>query len=189
MNDTSSEHPASSGGDPGHSLADAGHAESAQAKPPSDPTQPGHPDHELYLLIKSKVGELDEDCGRTWDHSSRNLTAGLLLYFKAQIAQERMRDLKHLVLSRGKRRDDDDGEYVILVDGDLDDPANRLMALSTDLLVRQPEHVSFARLAELERLGEAERAEVRARVLAEFEQETQDRLTTQGRQQSYDAMM
>lgn len=188
MNDTPSETPVSSGHDSGKTPDATPHDDAEQHKPPSDPTQPGHPDHALYLLIRSKVGELDEDCGRTWDHSSRNLTAGLLLYFKAQIAQERMRDLKHLVLSRGRRRDDDDGEYVILVDGDLDDPANRLMALSTDVLVRQPEAVSFGRLAELERLDEAERAEVRARLLAELEQDSRERLATQGFQQAYGSL-
>lgn len=101
-------------------------------------SDPGHPDHELYMQIKSKLGDLQDEEGiRSWDYSNPRIAAGVLMYFKARAQDERMDDIKHIV--RGKNRGDGDGPAdLILVDGDLDSSASRRMLITGAELATLP---------------------------------------------------
>lgn len=112
---------------------------------PVNPTDPGHPDHALYRQIEGKVHALDASMGRAPDEASARMTASLLAHLRQNGDDNGVRQVDHVVLS-GANDKVRAGEYVIMVQGALDNPANRMLAMRTADAVNTSVDASFRQL-------------------------------------------
>ncbi|WP_046656937.1 XVIPCD domain-containing protein [Lysobacter capsici] len=132
-------------------------AQAAQPTKP-DPRTPSHPDHALYLQAHKGVAELDASLGRAYDADSERLAASLTVLAKAQGLSR----IDHVVLGNGGAvlRP---GENIFVVEGRLDDPANRRAHMPTEQAAKAPVEASFDRLAEVNQVLEVERSQQQGR--------------------------
>ncbi|MBX9401501.1 hypothetical protein K4L06_09265 [Lysobacter sp. BMK333-48F3] len=114
------------------------------ANKPGDPTQPSHPDHQLYGQIRDLVRAQDQQHGRQWDQTSERLTASLLALSK----EAGLTRVDHVVFSARTDRVAA-GENVFVVQGRLDDPAHVRAHMKTEEATRTPEIASFAKVEAL----------------------------------------
>lgn len=112
---------------------------------PVNPTDPGHPDHALYRQIEGKVHALDASMGRAPDEASARMSASLLAHLRQNGEDNGIRQVDHVVLS-GANDKVRAGEYVIMVQGALDNPANRMLAMRTADAVNTSVDASFRQL-------------------------------------------
>lgn len=110
--------------------------------------QPGGENHELYTQISAHVAALDARLGRSFDSTSERFAASLT----ARAVEQGVDRADHLVLSNATS-DVAAGKHVFVVQGALDDPAQRRASMSTDEAVKMPLEQSMQRLelANLER--------------------------------------
>lgn len=96
-----------------------------------DPTQPGHPDHALYLQIREGVEALDAKHGRSFDEVSERMTASLLVLAKDN-------DLERVdhVLVNNATHEHPAGHTLFVVQGEPGNPAHQRAAMPTELAVQ-----------------------------------------------------
>ncbi|HAL22016.1 MAG TPA: toxin [Stenotrophomonas sp.] len=92
------------------------------------PTQPEHPDHELYLQVREGIAALDAKHGRTFDAVSERMTASLLVLAKDNDLER----VDHVLLSNATA-DKPAGHTLFVVQGDPSDPAHQRAATPTEL--------------------------------------------------------
>ncbi|WP_132826110.1 XVIPCD domain-containing protein [Stenotrophomonas sp. TEPEL] len=99
----------------------------------SNPMQPGHPDHALYLQIREGVEELDAKHGRSFDATSERMTASLLVLAKDN-------DLSHVdhVLVSNATAAHPAGHTLFVVQGEADDPAHLRASMPTAEAAQTP---------------------------------------------------
>jgi hypothetical protein len=137
--------------------------------------QPGHPDYDQYMSLKSMVDKMHGDNGIDINGSdiSHRATAAMLRAYKAQAVSDNAAldpkaGIDGVVLSRGNDRYDDvGGRYAILYQGDPNSPTVRTLAVSTHELA-QPAERNFD---EINRINEQRQQHA----------QTQERQQTQSR--------
>ncbi len=129
----------------GQAPAPAVETPAVPAAAPADPRLPTDPDHALYRQASEAVSRLDASLGRSPDDASATLAASLTV-----LAREQGMRIDHVMLSAGNGTVGH-GENVIIVQGDLDDPARRTASMPTPDAVRTPVDESFGRLDEIRR--------------------------------------
>lgn len=126
----------------------------------SDPRTPSHPDHAIYLQAHKGVAELDAALGRAPDADSEPLAASLTVLAKAQALSR----IDHVVLGNGGAGLKP-GENIFVVEGRLDDPANRRAHMPTEQAAKTPVEASFDRLLGVNQVLEVERSQQQGREL------------------------
>ena len=106
-----------------------------------EPSDPAHPAHALYVQVREQVEKLDERLGRTYDENSERLTDSLMVLAKENGLQR----VDHVVLSN-QVGDKAPGHNVFVVQGELDNPAHRRVAMPTEQAVTTPHEESMAKL-------------------------------------------
>lgn len=133
-------------------LADTDPALPARATPAGlaqaearDPSQPGHPRHELHRQCLSGVQALDRQLGRDPDGRSACMAASLT----ELAARNGLERVDHVLLSvRGGAVQA--GQNVFVVQGSPADPAHLRAHMGTEQAIATPVEASFQRLAELD---------------------------------------
>lgn len=125
-----------------------------------DPRTPSHPDHALYLQAHNGVIALDAALGRAPDADSERLAARLIALAKAQGLSR----IDHVVLGNGGAGLKP-GENIFVVEGRLDDPANRRAHMPTEQAAKTPVEASFDRLLGVNQVLEVERSQQQGREL------------------------
>ena len=100
----------------------------------------GDADRSLYRQIRAGVERLDAESGKQWDESSQRMSASLLVLAKEQGLSR----VDHVVLNNPTEclaR----GESVFIVEGAMDDPAQRRGTMNTMDALRAPEAESLHR--------------------------------------------
>ncbi|KRG40080.1 hypothetical protein ARC63_15850 [Stenotrophomonas geniculata ATCC 19374 = JCM 13324] len=100
----------------------------------------GNADRSLYMQIRAGVGRLDAESGKQWDESSQRMSASLLVLAKEQGLSR----VDHVVLNN-PTESLARGEKVFIVEGALDDPAQRRGTMNTMDALRAPEAESLHR--------------------------------------------
>jgi len=129
----------------------------------SNPMQPGHPDHALYLQIREGVEELDAKHGRSFDATSERMTASLLVLAKDN-------DLSHVdhVLVSNATAAHPAGHTLFVVQGEANDPAHLRASMPTAEAAQTPVEQSLLQFDSVSR-------EAQQRALAnQQEQQLQD---------------
>ncbi|MGV8958827.1 MAG: XVIPCD domain-containing protein [Stenotrophomonas sp.] len=107
---------------------------------------PGHAEYGLLQQVRQAVTALDAQAGRTPDEKSERLTASAM----ALARQSKLDRADHVVLS-AQTADSAAGRHVFVVQGDLNDPAQRRAAMPTDVAVQTPVEQSL-QLLQLSRM-------------------------------------
>ncbi len=102
---------------------------------------PGDTYYPLYHQVREHVAGLDARHGRSFDETSERLTASLA----ALAAENRIDRADHVVFSSATQ-EFAAGRNVFVVQGDLNDPAHRRAAMSTQEAVQTPVEQSLQRL-------------------------------------------
>ncbi|MBN5018624.1 hemolysin related protein [Stenotrophomonas maltophilia] len=97
-------------------------------------------DRSLYMQIRAGVERLDAESGKQWDESSQRMSASLLVLAKEQGLSR----VDHVVLNN-PTESLARGERVFLVEGAMDDPAQRRGTMNTMDALRAPEAESLHR--------------------------------------------
>ncbi|MEN5355351.1 XVIPCD domain-containing protein [Stenotrophomonas sepilia] len=100
----------------------------------------GDADRSLYMQIRAGVERLDAESGKQWDESSQRMSASLLVLAKEQGFSR----VDHVVLNN-PTESLARGEKVFIVEGAMDDPAQRRGTMSTMDALRVPEAESLHR--------------------------------------------
>lgn len=100
----------------------------------------GDADRSLYRQIRAGVERLDAESGKQWDESSQRMSASLLVLAKEQGLSR----VDHVVLNN-PTESLARGEKVFIVEGAMDDPAQRRGTMSTMDALRAPEAESLHR--------------------------------------------
>ncbi|BBQ09878.1 MULTISPECIES: XVIPCD domain-containing protein [Stenotrophomonas] len=100
----------------------------------------GNADRSLYMQIRAGVERLDAESGKQWDESSQRMSASLLVLAKEQGLSR----VDHVVLNN-PTESLARGEKVFIVEGAMDDPAQRRGTMSTMDALRAPEAESLHR--------------------------------------------
>ncbi|MBN5096055.1 hypothetical protein JY450_06595 [Stenotrophomonas maltophilia] len=100
----------------------------------------GNADRSLYMQIRAGVERLDAESGKQWDESSQRMSASLLVLAKGQGLSR----VDHVVLNN-PTESLARGEKVFIVEGAMDDPAQRRGTMSTMDALRAPEAESLHR--------------------------------------------
>ncbi|WP_329752962.1 XVIPCD domain-containing protein [Stenotrophomonas maltophilia] len=100
----------------------------------------GDADRSLYRQIRAGVERLDAESGKQWDESSQRMSASLLVLAKEQGLSR----VDHVVLN-SPTESLARGEKVFVVEGAMDDPAQRRGAMNTMDALRTPEAESLHR--------------------------------------------
>lgn len=142
-------------------FTDAGPAQEAgsqalqpRAVAPTDPTQPGHPQHALYQQCVEGVHALDARLGRAPDAHSACMAASLTTL----AASNGLERVDHVLLSvQGSHTEA--GERVFVVQGDPGDPAHRRAQMQTGQATTTPPEHSFQLLAVVDQQREREQSQ------------------------------
>lgn len=97
-------------------------------------------DRSLYMQIRAGVERLNAESGKQWDESSQRMSASLLVLAKEQGLSR----VDHVVLNN-PTESLARGERVFLVEGAMDDPAQRRGTMNTMDALRAPEAESLHR--------------------------------------------
>ncbi|RTQ90882.1 hypothetical protein EKL94_05045 [Stenotrophomonas maltophilia] len=100
----------------------------------------GDADRSLYRQIRAGVERLDAESGKQWDESSQRMSASLLVLAKEQGLSR----VDHVVLNN-PTESLARGEKVFIVEGAMDDPAQRRGTMNTMDALRAPEAESLLR--------------------------------------------
>lgn len=100
----------------------------------------GNADRFLYMQIRAGVERLDAESGKQWDESSQRMSASLLVLAKEQ----GLARVDHVVLNN-PTESLARGEKVFIVEGAMDDPAQRRGTMSTMDALRTSEAESLHR--------------------------------------------
>lgn len=100
----------------------------------------GDADRSLYRQIRAGVERLDAESGKQWDESSQRMSASLLVLAKEQGLSR----VDHVVLNN-PTESLARGESVFIVEGAMDDPAQRRGTMNTMDALRAPEAESLHR--------------------------------------------
>lgn len=138
--------------------------------------QPGHPDYDQYMSLKSMVDKMHGENGIDINSSdiSHRATAAMLRAYKAEVASghgtlDPRTGIDGVVLSRGNDRYDDvGGRYAILYQGDPNSPTVRTLAVPTHELSQPAER----NLDEVNRINDQRQQQLT---------QTQERQQTQSR--------
>ncbi len=107
-----------------------------------DPRDRDHPDFALHQQALNLVHKQDEKLGRTPDEKSEQMAASL-----TQLAKENgISRIDHLVFSIDNGRGMKSGENVIIVQGELNNPAHDRAHMKTDVAVNTSVQESFQKL-------------------------------------------
>lgn len=113
------------------------------------PSDQGHPDNALLGQIRGKVAELDTANGRSFDQTSEQLSASLLV-----LAKDNGLTRVDSVLLSERTAHAPAAHNVFIVQGDRGDPAHLRAAMPTALAAQAPVEASFERV---EQLSQAQR--------------------------------
>ena len=113
------------------------------------PSDQGHPDNALLGQIRGKVAELDAANGRSFDQTSEQLSASLLV-----LAKDNGLTRVDSVLLSERTAHTPAAHNVFIVQGDRGDPAHLRAAMPTALAAQAPVEASFERV---EQLSQAQR--------------------------------
>ncbi len=97
-------------------------------------------DRSLYKQIRAGVERLDAESGKQWDESSQRMSASLLVLAKEQGLSR----VDHVVVNN-PTESLARGERVFIVEGAMDDPAQRRGTMNTMDALRAPEAESLHR--------------------------------------------
>ncbi|AVO28663.1 XVIPCD domain-containing protein [Stenotrophomonas maltophilia] len=100
----------------------------------------GNADRFLYMQIRAGVERLDAESGKQWDESSQRMSASLLVLAKEQGLSR----VDHVVVNN-PTESLARGERVFIVEGAMDDPAQRRGTMNTMDALRAPEAESLHR--------------------------------------------
>lgn len=100
----------------------------------------GNADRFLYMQIRAGVERLDAESGKQWDESSQRMSASLLVLAKEQ----GLARVDHVVLNN-PTESLARGEKVFIVEGAMDDPAQRRGTMNTMDALRTSEAESLHR--------------------------------------------
>lgn len=84
---------------------------------PTDPRQPGHPDHQLYQQVETQIRDLNARMGLPFDENAARLAAHMTYKIKSEQSESGVYDVKAIVLSEANGRAKQ-GEYAIALDSD-----------------------------------------------------------------------
>ena len=130
------------------------------------PTHRDHPDHMLYEHVRDCVADLDAQLGRAPDENSERLTASLLV-----LAKENGLDrVDHVVLSQATANARQ-GQNVFVVQGEMNDPAQKRAGMPTEQAVNTPTDESMQQFDVV-----AEEQQARAQQLAQQQQDEDQRV-------------
>ena len=145
--------------------------------------QPGHPDYDQYMSLRSNFEKMHGDNGIDGPNLNHNATSAALRSFKAELARENSSldprsGVDGVVLSRANDRNSDiDGKYAILYQGDPNSPTVRTHAVPTHELI-QPAERNFEevnRINDQRQLGQTqERQQTQQQVQARQQAQDQD---------------
>ncbi|MFC0156202.1 XVIPCD domain-containing protein [Xanthomonas dyei] len=113
----------------------------AAPAPSLTPADAGHPDHAMHQQIRSKVEQLDDANGRSFDATSERMTASLLTLAK----DNGLTRVDHVLLS-DKTRDSPAAQNLFVVQGELQNPAMLRAHMPTSEAAQRPVQESFAQL-------------------------------------------
>lgn len=128
------------------------------AGPDRDPRDASHPRHALHQQCVAGVELIDARLGKPWDAHSECMAASLTTL----AARNNLDSADHVLLSEQGTRAAP-GEYVFVVQGDLNDPAQRRAHMSTAEAIATPPEQSFQQLAELDHTRSQEQAQQQTR--------------------------
>lgn len=129
-----------------------------EAAPDIDPRDPNHPRHALHQQCIAGVQSIDARLGKPWDELSECMAASLTTL----AARNNLDRADHVLLSeRGARAAP--GEYVFVVQGDLNDPAQRRAHMPTAEAIATPPEQSFQQLAQVDQMRSQEQAQQQTR--------------------------
>lgn len=126
--------------------------------PDLDPRDPSHPRHALHQQCVSGVQAIDARLGKPWDVHSECMAASLTTL----AARNNLDRADHVLLSEQGSRSAP-GELVFVVQGDLNDPAQRRAHMPTAEAIATPPEQSFQQLAELDHTRSQEQAQQQTR--------------------------
>ena len=115
------------------------------AAPSIDPRDTSHPRHALHQQCVAGVQSIDARLGKPWDVHSECMAASLTTL----AARSNLDSVDHALLS-GQGTRADPGEYVFVVQGQLNDPAQQRAHMPTAEAIATPPEQSFQQLAELD---------------------------------------
>ncbi|KGT84954.1 hemolysin, partial [Xanthomonas vasicola] len=102
---------------------------------------PDHRDYNLLQQVRTGVGAIDAQAGRTPDENSERLIASVMTLAR----QNNLDRADHVVLSN-QTAEHPAGRTVFVVQGELNNPAHLRAAMSTDVAVRTPVEQSLQQL-------------------------------------------
>ena len=130
----------------------------SDAAPGMDPRDPSHPRHALHQQCAAGVQSIDARLGKPWDAHSECMAASLTTL----AARNNLDRADHVLLSEQGTRSAP-GEHVFVVQGDLQDPAQRRAHMPTAEAIATPPEQSFQQLAELDQTRTREQAQQQTR--------------------------
>jgi hypothetical protein len=107
--------------------------------------EPGHPDYDQYMSLRSKFEKMHGENGIDGPNLNHNATSAALRSFNEELARENSSldpksGIDGVVLSRANDRNNDiDGKYAILYQGDPNSPTVRTHAVPTHELTQPAE--------------------------------------------------
>lgn len=128
------------------------------AGPDLDPRDPFHPRHALHQQCVAGVQSIDARLGKPWDAHSECMAASLTTL----AARNNLDRVDHALLSEQGTRAAP-GEYVFVVQGDLNDPAQRRAHMPTAEAIATPPEQSFQQLAHVDQTRSQEQAQQQTR--------------------------
>ncbi len=126
--------------------------------PTLDPRDPSHPRHALHQQCVSGVQAIDARLGKPWDEHSECMAASLTTL----AVRNNLDRADHVMLSEQAARTAP-GQYVFVVQGNLNDPGQRRAHMPTAEAIATPPEQSFHQLAELDHNRSQEMAQQHTR--------------------------
>jgi len=130
----------------------------SDAGPDLDPRDPSHPRHALHQQCVNGVHAIDARLGKPWDELSECMAASLTTL----AARNNLDRADHVLLSEQGMRSAP-GEHVFVVQGDLNDPAQRRAHMPTAEAIATPPEQSFQQLAQVDQMRSQEQAQQQTR--------------------------
>lgn len=130
----------------------------SDAGPDLDPRDPSHPRHALHQQCVAGVQSIDARLGKPWDAHSECMAASLTTL----AVRNNLDRADHVLLSEQGTRSAP-GEHVFVVQGALNDPAQRRAHMPTAEALATPPEQSFQQLAEVDQVRSREQVQQQTR--------------------------
>jgi hypothetical protein len=130
----------------------------SDAGPANDPRDPAHPRNALHQQCVAGVQAIDAGLGKPWDAHSECMAASL-----TTLAARNQLDRADHVLLSAQGTHSAAGEHVFVVQGALEDPAQRRAHMPTAEAIATPPEQSFQQLAEVDHARTREQAQQQTR--------------------------